>query len=212
MNNHARFPIVGIGASAGGVEALEGFFRGVPEAPGLGFVIVTHLSPTRESMLHEIVSRYTRLKVSIATDGQAIERDSVYVLPADALLSIERGRLKIRAQDPDQRQRKPIDIFFSSLAEDQGEMSVGVVLSGGDSDGTLGIKAIKERGGLTLAQAADGFGPNHPDMPNSAIMTGLVDFAVPADEMGPKLVEFARSAFVLGYRIGIRRGGRSAAP
>ena len=197
MNDQAKFPIVGIGASAGGVEALEGFFRGVPDAPGLGFVIVTHLSPTRESMLHEIVARYTRLQVNIATDGQRVERDGVYILPADALLTIENGRLKIREQDQAHRQRKPIDIFFGSLAEDQGEMSAGVVLSGGDSDGTLGIKAIKERGGLTLAQVTDGFGPKHPDMPNNAIMTGLVDFAVPADEMGSKLVEFARSALVL---------------
>lgn len=197
MTDTPSFPIVGIGASAGGVEALEGFFRGVPDDPGVGFVIVTHLSPTRESLLHEIVARYTRLTVNTATDGQLVERNGVYVLPADAILSIENRRLKIRPQHASQRERKPIDIFFASLAADQGELSAGVVLSGSDSDGTLGIKAIKERGGLTLAQVADGFGPNHADMPNSAIATGLVDFAVPAEEMGSKLVEFARSALVL---------------
>jgi two-component system CheB/CheR fusion protein len=197
MSNQARFPIVGIGASAGGVEAIEGFFRGVPEAPGLAFVIVTHLSPSRESLLHEIVARYTHLTVSVAADGQHVKRDSVYVLPADAILSIENGCLRIQAQDPVLRQRKPIDIFFSSLAQDLGDLSAGVVLSGGDSDGTLGLKAIKERGGLTFAQTKNGFGPNHPDMPDSAIMTGVVDFALPAEEMGSKLVDFARSSVVL---------------
>jgi two-component system CheB/CheR fusion protein len=191
------FPIVGIGASAGGIEALEGFFRGMPDRPGLGFVIVTHLSPERESMLHEIVARYTALSVSIAETGMTVEIDSVYVLPADAILSIEKRHLQLRKPNSSRRERKPIDIFFSSLAVDVGELAVGVVLSGGDGDGTLGIKAIKERGGLTLAQVADGFGPRHPDMPDSAIATGLVDFALPADEMGARIAEFSRSMIML---------------
>jgi two-component system CheB/CheR fusion protein len=191
------FPIVGIGASAGGVEALEGFFSGMPSSPGLGFVIVTHLSPERESMLHEIVARYTELSVNIATDGMPVEIDTIYVLPADAILSIEQRRLLIHKPNSSRRERKPIDIFFSALAADCGELAAGVVLSGGDGDGTLGIKAIKERGGLTLAQVADGHGPRYPDMPDSAISTGLVDLAVPVDEMGTKLAEFARSLMML---------------
>ncbi len=186
------FPIVGIGASAGGVEALEGFFRGMPGDPGLGFVVVTHLSPHRESLLHEIVARYTTLTVEVAADGAKVGLNCVHVLPAGAILGIEQGRLRIRKPHPDRRERKPIDIFFSALAVDQGERAAGVVLSGGDGDGTLGVKAIKERGGLTLAQVADGFGPQHPDMPESAISAGFVDFAVPVGEMGPRLVEFAR--------------------
>ena len=193
----ADFPIVGVGASAGGVEALEGFFSGMPSQPGLAFVIVTHLSPERESMLHQIVARYTNLPVNIVTDGIPVEIDNIYVLPADAILSIENRHLLIRKPNSGQRERKPIDVFFSSLAADCGELAAGVVLSGGDGDGTLGIKAIKERGGLTLAQIADGHGPRHPDMPNSAISTGLVDLAVPADEMGARLVEFAHSATAL---------------
>jgi two-component system CheB/CheR fusion protein len=187
------FPIVGIGASAGGIEALEGFFRGLPDQPGLGFVVIMHLSPERESLLHEVVGRYTDLNVEIAANGTPVEIDRVYVLPADAILGIEHRRLVLRRLEHGRRERKPIDIFFSALAADLGEFSAGVVLSGGDSDGTLGIKAIKERGGLTLAQVADGFGPQHPDMPDSAISTGLVDFAVPAEAMGRELVEFARS-------------------
>jgi two-component system, chemotaxis family, CheB/CheR fusion protein len=190
------WPIVGIGASAGGVEALGGFFRGLPERPGLAIVIVTHLSPERESLLHEIVSRYTALPVHVAADGMRVEENHVYVLPADAILGIEKRHLLIR-KNTSRRERKPIDIFFSSLAVDVGELAAGVVLSGADADGTLGIKAIKERGGLTLAQVRDGFGPHHPDMPDSAIATGLVDFAVPVEQMGAKLIEFAHRVEML---------------
>jgi two-component system CheB/CheR fusion protein len=203
----AGFPIVGIGASAGGIEALEGFFRGLPNKPGLAFVIVTHLSPERESVLHEVVARYTDLAVHVAGDGALVEINRVYVLPADAILNIEQGHLLIRRPARSRRERKPIDIFFSSLAADQGELAVGVVLSGGDGDGTLGIKAIKERGGLTLAQVRDGYGPQYPEMPDSAISTGFVDFAVPADAMGVRLVEFARS---LSFLDGMASSSRAA--
>ena len=191
------FPIVGIGASAGGIEALEGFFSGLPDSPGLSFVILTHLSPERESMLHEIVARYTALSVHVATDGMLVEINNVYVLPAGAILGIEKRCLRVSKPNAGRRERKPIDIFFSALAADCGELAAGIVLSGGDGDGTLGIKAIKERGGLALAQVADGYGPRYPDMPNSAISTGLVDLAVPVDEMGGQLVAFARSLSLL---------------
>jgi len=196
MQAALNFPIVGIGASAGGTQALEGFFTGLPEQPGFAIVIVTHLSPERESALPAIVARFTRLPVHVAADDQIVEKDHVYVLPANAILGIKEGRLRLSPLPPGRRDRKPIDIFFSALAEDHGELAVGVILSGGDSDGTLGAKAIKERGGLTLAQVADSFGPHHADMPNSAIASGLVDFAVPAEGMGGKLVEFARGAHV----------------
>jgi two-component system, chemotaxis family, CheB/CheR fusion protein len=203
-----QFPIVGIGASAGGVEALSGFFKGLPANPGLGFVIVTHLSPERESLLHEIVARYTDMPVCIAADGAVVGPNSVHVLPADAILDIEDGRLRIRKLGASRRERKPIDIFLSALARDRGEYAAGVILSGGDSDGTLGIKAIKERGGLTLAQVADGDGPSHADMPASAISSGMVDLAVPADQMGVRLVEFARG---FGMLDGIIADERDAA-
>ena len=201
MTPPLAFPVVGIGASAGGIEALEGFFRGLPARPGLACVIVTHLSPERESHLHEILVHYTDLAVSVAADNQLVEPDHVYVLPADAVLGIERGRLRITKPNAGQRPRKPIDIFFSALAADQGEHAAGVVLSGGDGDGTLGVKAIKERGGLTLAQVANGHGPSHPSMPDSAIASGLVDFALPADEMGARLVEFARGLHLLNSPV-----------
>ncbi|HEX3881084.1 MAG TPA: CheR family methyltransferase [Stellaceae bacterium] len=190
------FPIVGVGASAGGVEALEGFFRGLPAEPGIALVLVTHLSPNRESLLHEIVARYTRLPVHVAVHDMPVAVDHVYVLPADAALGIEGRRLQLR-RNGSRNERKPIDLFFSTLAVDIGERAAGIVLSGGDGDGTLGIKAIKERGGLTLAQIGDRFGPQHPDMPESAISTGLIDFAIPVESMGSKLVEFARGAPLL---------------
>ncbi|MGA7776283.1 MAG: CheR family methyltransferase, partial [Paraburkholderia sp.] len=197
MSTPTRFPIVGIGASAGGVEALQGFFRGMPEQPGVAFVIVTHLGPARESLLNEIVARYTNLPVHLAADGKLVEKDNVYVLPSDVMLGIEGGHLRLHPQHTERRERKPIDLFFSSLAKDQGELSVCVVLSGGDSDGTLGVRAIKERGGLTMAQTPDGYGPQHATMPDSAIASGLVDYALPADQMGAKLAEFAHSPYVL---------------
>src|SRR6201997_730590 len=195
MNSRdVKFPIVGVGASAGGIQALEGFFRGVKADCGMAFVIVTHLSPDRESQLHDIVSRYTDMPVEIAQAGASVEPGWVYVLPENALLSVEKRRLHVRKPNAFQRERKPIDIFFSTLAKDQAEYAVGVVLSGGGGDGTLGIKAIKERGGVTLAQGADGSGPRYPDMPQTAIASGLVDLAIPAEEMGAKLVQFARGA------------------
>jgi two-component system CheB/CheR fusion protein len=193
MPGELNFPVVGIGASAGGIEAMEGFFKGVPSDAGLAVVIVTHLSPERESLLHEIIARYTTMPVIVANDGDRITIDTVFVMPANAILGIEDGKLSVRTPNSTRRERKPIDIFLSALAKDLGEYSAGIILSGGDGDGTLGIKAIKERGGLTLAQVADGHGPSHPDMPNSAISTGFVDFAVPVDQMGEKLVEFVRS-------------------
>ena len=191
MTDKAEFPIICLGASAGGIEALEGFFRGLPAQPGLALVIVTHLSPDRESVLHEIVGRYTDMPVHVAADGMDVEVDHIYVMPADSILGIANRKLELR-KNSSRRERKPIDIFMSALAVDIGELSGGIILSGGDSDGTLGVKAIKERGGITFAQVGDGFGPQHPDMPDAAISTGLIDFAVPAEDMGAKLVEFVR--------------------
>ncbi|UPJ56945.1 CheR family methyltransferase [Bradyrhizobium sp. 192] len=192
MTPPEAFPIICIGASAGGIEALEGFFRGLPAEPGLALVIVTHLSPERESVLHEIVARYTALPVHVAADAIRVQNNHVYVMPAKAILGIKDRRLTLR-KSGSYRQHKPIDIFMSALAVDIGELAGGVILSGGDGDGTLGVKAIKERGGITFAQVGDGFGPQHPDMPEAAISSGLIDFAIPVEDMGRKLVEFVRA-------------------
>ncbi|MGU3663729.1 CheR family methyltransferase [Methylobacterium sp. A49B] len=193
----SRFPIVGIGASAGGIEALDALFSGLGPDGGLAYVVITHISPDRESLLHEVLGRFTQLTITIAEDGMQVEAGHVYVLRAGAILGFKDGRLTIREHDPIRRERNPIDLFFSELAKECGEYAIGIVLSGGGSDGTLGIKAIKERGGLTFAQIADGTAPRHADMPASAIATGLVDFALPADQIGGKLADYARSFGVI---------------
>jgi two-component system CheB/CheR fusion protein len=163
----------------------------LPDEPGLALIIVTHLSPDRESVLHEIIERYTDLPVRIAADGMKIEINKIYVMPADVILGVQNRQLVLR-KNSSRRERKPIDICMSALAVDIGEFAGGVILSGGDSDGTLGVKAIKERGGITFAQVSDGFGPQHSDMPDAAISSGLIDFAIPVQEMGAKLAEFVR--------------------
>lgn len=200
----ASFPIVGIGASAGGIPAMEGLFRHMPDNPGAAFVIVTHLNPERESLLHEVIARYTTMSVIVAEDGAAVECDCVYVMPPNAILTIDGGRLALRRPNIANRERKPIDIFLASLAEDRHEYAVAVILSGGDGDGTLGAKVVKERGGLTIAQAPDASGPRNPDMPESAIISGVIDLALPVEEMGPKIAAFARS---FGTLAGLAQDG-----
>ena len=168
-------PIVGIGASAGGVEALEQLFRAVPADNGLAFVVITHLPYGRDSMLAEILGRATRMPVVEAKDGERVEAEHVYVLPSGAILTIREGRLRLRRTGAADRERAPIDVFFNSLAEDQNEHAIGVVLSGGGHDGTLGIKAIKENGGLTIAQGSNVSRPRFSEMPLSAVAAGFVD-------------------------------------
>ncbi|MSU89218.1 PAS domain-containing protein [Rhodobacteraceae bacterium 2CG4] len=186
--------VVGIGASAGGIPALEGFFHALPGDSGMAFVIVTHLSPDRRSQLHEIIGRLAPIPVRAAEDGAQVRADHVYVMPEGKVLTISGGRLCLSDDDPMQRERKPIDVFFASLAEDQREHAVGIVLSGGDSDGTLGVKAIKARGGITMAQVRDGSGPRNPQMPESALASGFIDFAEPVEHMAERLLQIQRGA------------------
>lgn len=188
-NTVPKFPIVGVGASAGGIAALEGFFKGIPADPGLAIVVVTHISPERESQLAKIIQHFTPLTVLPVEDGLPVERNHVYVLSHGSLLTISQGVLAVEKLAADRRPRKIIDVFLGSLATDQGESSVSVILSGSDGDGALGTKAIKEAGGLTIAQASNGDGPGHPEMPNAAIATGFVDFTLPVGEIGTTLLQ-----------------------
>ncbi|HEY1260603.1 MAG TPA: chemotaxis protein CheB, partial [Stellaceae bacterium] len=187
------FPIVGIGASAGGVEALEQFFKSVPSGNGLAFVVVTHLPPDHESMLSEILGRATAMPVVNARDDQTVEAEHVYVLPAGAILTIGGGKLRLRRTGPADRERAPIDVFFNSLAQDQGEHAIGVVLSGGGSDGTLGLKAIKENGGLTVAQGANVTRPRFAEMPSSAVAAGFVDLVLPVEDIPARIIAYVRN-------------------
>jgi two-component system, chemotaxis family, CheB/CheR fusion protein len=187
-------PIVGIGASAGGLAALEAFFSGMPSDrdPGMAFILVQHLAPDHESVLPELVRRQTRMKVFQAENGMRVERDCVYVIPPNRDMSLSDGRLQLTEPDAPRGQRLPIDFFFRSLARDQGPRAICVVLSGTASDGTLGLRMIKGEGGMAMAQAPET--TEYPGMPRSAIGTGLVDFVLPPDEMPGKLMEYARTA------------------
>ncbi|QGW63763.1 PAS domain S-box protein [Lysobacter soli] len=178
--------IVGIGASAGGLEAYKAFFENLESADGMAFVLVSHLSPDHASMLPELVARYTSLVVMEAADGMDVEAGHVYIIPPDATLTISGGVLQLSKPAPPRQYRFPIDTFFASLAEDQGDNAVCIILSGAGSDGARGLGAIKERGGLTLAQAAI----DHiaiAGMPASAAATGLVDNIVPVEQMPARL-------------------------
>jgi two-component system CheB/CheR fusion protein len=200
------FAIVGIGASAGGVEALQGFFRPMPSDTGMAFIVVTHMPRGHTTTLPEILARFAEMPVANVRDRETIEPDHVYVCPSDHVVTIEDGHA-VLAERSAEAVHKPIDVFLSSLAEARGENSIGVVLSGGGSDGALGIKAIKERGGLTLAQVGDGSGPRQTSMPESAIATGFVDLKLPVEQMAGRLTEFARS-----YREHEQGEGEQAAP
>jgi two-component system CheB/CheR fusion protein len=188
-----NLPIVGIGASAGGVEALERFFKSMPSSNGMGFVVVTHLPPNRESMLAPIIGRATQMRVVDAQDGEMVEAEHVYVLPAGAILTIREGRLRLRHTGTADHQRTPIDVFFTSLAQDQAEHAIGIVLSGGGSDGTLGLKAIKENGGLTIAQGANVTGPRFAQMPMSAVASGFVDLVLPVEDIPDRIIAYVRN-------------------
>jgi two-component system CheB/CheR fusion protein len=197
MKSDAPFPVVGIGASAGGLRALEDFFKAVPDDSGMAFVVITHLAPDRASFLTDILARHTGTAVEAACDDKKVEPNRIYVLPPNASLTIADGRLRLRETEPSSHERNPIDVFFSSLALDCGERAVGVILSGSGHDGVLGVKAIKEQGGLVLAQAEGPSGPGFPGMPDSAIASGLVDFAIPLEAMAEKLAENARNLDVV---------------
>jgi two-component system CheB/CheR fusion protein len=182
---------VGIGASAGGVEALQSFFRAMPPDSGLAFVVVMHLGERHESVLSEILQRCTAMPVVVARNGDPIDPGHVYVLGVDAVLTVSRRKLRLRRRSDVSRERHTIDVFLSSLAEDAEENAIAVILSGLGHDGTLGAKAIKEKGGLTIAQKSDHKAPSHPEMPESAIAAGAIDLELPVEAMGAKLLEYA---------------------
>ncbi len=176
--------VVGIGASAGGIEAFRSFFQGMPADSGMGFVVVLHLSADRKSMLTEIIARWTGMPVQEVSDNVVVEANNVYVVPPGFVATMQKGRLHLWHLAPDvPRESAPIDEFFDSLATDLGEEAIGIVLSGTGHDGALGLKAIKARGGLTLVQGVSGSTPQHSGMPSSAIATGAVDLIVPVQDM-----------------------------
>lgn len=190
VDTEDQFAIVAVGASAGGIEALKSFFRPFPAKTGMAFVVVIHLDPQRESLLPSIMSRWTGMPVVQASDGTRVVPNKVYVIPPNAVMTIADGQLRTRKRR-NPAERMPLDTFLTSLAEDQGERAVAVVLSGSGSDGSLGIKAVKEAGGLTLAQGGDGSHAQFTEMPESAAATGLVDIIMPVEDMAARLLAYA---------------------
>ena len=188
--------IVGIGASAGGLEALTEFFGAAAEQSGMAFVVIQHLDPTQKGMLPELLRRSTKMKVMQVTDRLKVKANCVYVIPPNRDLSILGGRLHLLRPVERRGLRLPIDFFLRSLAEDQPGLSAGIILSGMGSDGTLGIKAIKEHSGLVLAQ--DPATAKFAAMPESAIATGLVDFVAPAGKLPGNLISFSRKLYRSG--------------
>lgn len=189
-----HFPIVGIGASAGGLEALEQFLGQVPQASGMAFVIVQHLDPTHTGLLPEILRRATRMEVFQAKERMKVKPDCVYVIPPNKELSILHGTLHLFAPTTPRGIRLPIDFFLRSLAEDQQERSIGVILSGMGSDGTMGLRAIKEKAGVALVQAPES--ARFDSMPRSAINAGLADLVAPAEALPAKLVDYLRHTHI----------------
>ena len=186
----APFPIVGIGASAGGLEALELFLSRVPKDSGLAFVIVQHLDPTREGIMPELLQRTTDMKVVQVKDRTKVQPDHVYVIPPNKDMSILHGVLHLLEPVSPRGLRLPIDFFLRSLALDQQEHSIGVILSGMGSDGTLGLRAIKEKAGVVLVQ--DPATAKFNGMPRSAIDAGLADIVAPVDELPGRIMTYLK--------------------
>jgi two-component system CheB/CheR fusion protein len=184
--------VVGIGASAGGLEALEAFFDHLPEAMGMAFVVVQHLSPDFRSMMNEILARHTRLPIHLVEDGMPVEANHVYLIPPKREMIVAAGRLLLSEKDRQQEFPLPIDMFFRSLSQDCGPKAVAIVLSGGGSDGSRGARDIHDAGGLVIVQdvATAQFG----GMPKTVSDAGVAHFVLPPQEMGRVLKAHGEAA------------------
>lgn len=189
------FPIVGIGASAGGLPAFEAFFSGLPadREMGMAFVLVQHLAPDHKSILADLLRRFTWMAVFEVEDGIVVQPNCVYIIPPNYDMAFLNGALQLLEPSAPRGHRLPIDFFFRSLAHDQREHAIGIILSGTGSDGTLGLRAIKSEGGIIMAQNPESC--EFDGMPRSAIATGLVDYELPPAEMPDQLVAYVTHAY-----------------
>jgi two-component system, chemotaxis family, CheB/CheR fusion protein len=196
INTHeANFPIVGIGASAGGLAAFQEFFSGMSADthPGMAFVLVQHLAPDHKSLLSELIQHHTPLQVFEVVDGMRVQPDCVYIIPPNRDMAFLNGALHLLEPAAPPGHRLPIDFFFYSLAQDQRERAICIVLTGTGSDGSLGVRAIKAEGGMVMAQRLDS--AEYDGMPRSAIATGLVDYELSPAEMPAQLIAYAAYAY-----------------
>jgi two-component system CheB/CheR fusion protein len=190
------FPIVGIGASAGGLEAIEGFFSHMPFDRNIAFVIIQHLDPKHKSIMGSLLTKYTKMKILEVKDGMKIEPNCVYLNPPNKNVAIMSKLFHLMELIETYRINLPIDYFFRSLSEDQGEKAICIILSGTGTDGTLGLKAIKGAGGMTMAQEEKQ--AQYAGMPRSAIDTGLVDFILPVEKMPKELIKYVQHPYIGG--------------
>ncbi len=184
------FPLVGIGASAGGIESFKRFLGAVPDNSGMAYILVQHLSPSHESLLPEILSRSTNVPVSEITDDCELEPDHIYVIPENSMLEVTDHSLRLTPRKNDVH-HMPIDVFFTSLAKVHNNLAMGIVLSGTARDGTVGLQHIKEHGGITFAE--DPKSATWDGMPKNAIEAGVVDFILLPEEMRAKLMQVKES-------------------
>ncbi len=186
--------IVGIGASAGGLDAFKKFFSSMPADSGMAFVLIPHLDPTHESLMVELLSRQTAMPVIEPKDGTSVEANRVYIIPPNNYLAISQGVLRLSAPPKPRGLQTAIDFFLRSLAADQRERAVGIVLSGTGSHGTPGIREIKMAGGLVMAQEPES--AEYDQMPRSAIASGAVDYVLPPQEMPKALLKYAEQPYL----------------
>jgi two-component system, chemotaxis family, CheB/CheR fusion protein len=184
--------VVGLGGSAGSIEALKTFFSYMPEDSGLAFVVVLHLSPEYESHLEVVLQKWTSMPVIRVSEPIKVEANCVYVIPPGKHLLMVDGHLILTVLPHEYGKRSAVDIFFRTLAETHRSRSTAIVLSGVDGDGAIGIKRIKEVGGITVAQKPEE--AQHDGMPRSAIETGMVDWVLPVAEMPQRLLEKLRKS------------------
>ncbi|WP_163339793.1 chemotaxis protein CheB [Desulfopila sp. IMCC35008] len=197
-----NFPIVGIGASAGGLAAFEAFFSGMPadRDPGMAFVLVQHLAPDHKSILSDLIRRYTRMNVFDVEDGVMVKPNCAYIIPPGRDMAFMGGTLQLLEPSAPRGQRLPIDFFFRSLALDQREHAIGIILSGTGSDGTLGVRAIKGEGGMVMVQSPAS--TEFDGMPRSAIDTGLVDYELQPKAMAAQLIAYVEQSFGMSSPFG----------
>lgn len=188
------FPVVAVGASAGGIEAFTELVRDLPHDTGMAFVFVQHLDPKHHSILTELLPRQTKMAVSEVTDGMRLEPNRVYVIPPNATMTLSDHSLKLAPRGDQAGNHMPIDQFMRSLAEEQGTNSVGVILSGFGTDGTLGLAEIQAQGGVTFAQ--DDASAKYDGMPRSAIAAGYVDYVLAPKAIAEELARIARHPYV----------------
>jgi len=194
-----RFPIVGVGASAGGLEAFRELLNHLPTDTGMALVLVQHLDPKHESMLAELLSRSTKMAVSEVEDGMTVVPNNIFVIPRNREMTIRGGVLRLSPRASGRSPHHSIDAFFRSLAEDQNNRAIGVILSGTASDGTLGLEAIKAEGGITFAQDTES--AKYDGMPRSAIASGCVDFVLPPAEIAKELARISSHPYLIADKL-----------